>query len=91
MNLYKGKIRQTSESWTATLILALNLVKPAWEITYELILKIFTFSEEAKTGYFDTTHISKNNCRRFQFLIENRHSLQALSSCNLLVISMEKQ
>lgn len=44
MNRIKARLQQTSESWIATIILVLNLVKLAGEGTYTFISSIFTFS-----------------------------------------------
>jgi hypothetical protein len=44
MNRIKARLSQTSESWIATIILVLNLVKLAGEVPYSLALSIFTYS-----------------------------------------------
>jgi len=44
MNRVKARLQQTSESWIATIILVLNLVKMAGEVPYSLISNFFTFS-----------------------------------------------
>jgi len=43
LNRIKARLQQTSESWIATIILVLNLVKLAGEVPYSLLLSIFTF------------------------------------------------
>jgi transposase, IS5 family len=44
MNRIKARLQQTSESWIATIILVLNLVKLTGQVPYCLILNAFTFS-----------------------------------------------
>ena len=43
LNRIKARLQQTSESWIASIILVLNLVKLAGEVPYSLLLSIFTF------------------------------------------------
>lgn len=71
MNRIKARLRQTSESWIATIILVLNLVKLAGEIPYAVILQIFAFSAEVKPVCFAINPISKNSCWKYQFLMGN--------------------
>jgi transposase, IS5 family len=47
MNRIKARLAQTSQSWIATIVMVLNLVKLAGEVPYFYMLKILTFS--AKT------------------------------------------
>lgn len=44
MNRIKARLAQTSQSWIATIIMVLNLVKLAGEVPYCLMLKTFTYS-----------------------------------------------
>lgn len=44
LNRIKARLQQTSESWIATIILVLNLVKLAGSIPYTLISAMFNFS-----------------------------------------------
>jgi hypothetical protein len=44
MNRIKARLSQTSESWIATIVLVLNLVKLAGEIPFALISKFLTYS-----------------------------------------------
>lgn len=44
MNRIKARLQQTSESWIATIILVLNLVKLTGHVPYWLITSIFTYS-----------------------------------------------
>lgn len=44
MNRIKARLQQTSESWIATIILVLNLIKLIGESTYYLILSMITYS-----------------------------------------------
>ena len=44
MNRIKARLQQTSQSWIATIILVLNLVKLAGEASFALLLKHLTFS-----------------------------------------------
>lgn len=44
MNRIKARLAQTSQSWIATIIMVLNLVKLAGEVPYCLLLKILTLS-----------------------------------------------
>jgi hypothetical protein len=50
MNRIKARLQQTSESWIATIILVLNLVKLTGQVPYWIISFIFTYSAQyAKT------------------------------------------
>jgi hypothetical protein len=53
MNRIKARLQQTSESWIATIILVLNLVKLAGEVPLYVTLKIFTFSAKGLSEYFN--------------------------------------
>ena len=44
MNRIKARLQQTSESWIATIILVLNLVKLAGEVPLCIIMRSITFS-----------------------------------------------
>jgi len=44
MNRIKARLSQTSESWIATIVLVLNLVKLAGEVPFALIPKFLTYS-----------------------------------------------
>lgn len=44
MNRIKARLAQTSQSWIATIVMVLNLVKMAGEVPYCLLLKTFTYS-----------------------------------------------
>ena len=44
MNRIKARLQQTSESWIASIILVLNLVKLAGQVPYAIILENLTFS-----------------------------------------------
>ena len=46
MNRIKARLQQTSESWIATIILVLNLVKLTGQVTYLIISSIFTCSAQ---------------------------------------------
>ena len=53
MNRIKARLQQTSESWIATIILVLNLVKLAGEVPLYMVMKIFTFSAKVLSEYFN--------------------------------------
>ena len=44
MNRIKARLQQTSESWIATIILVLNLVKLTGQVPYWIIAAVFTYS-----------------------------------------------
>jgi len=44
MNRIKARLKNTSESWIATIILVLNLVKLAGQVPYYMILRVMTYS-----------------------------------------------
>jgi len=44
LNRIKARLQQTSESWIATIVLVLNLVKLAGQVPYWLIVRLLTFS-----------------------------------------------
>jgi IS5 family transposase len=44
MDRIKARLQQTSESWIATIIMVLNLVKLTGQVPYWIISKVFTFS-----------------------------------------------
>jgi hypothetical protein len=44
MNRIRARLAQTSQSWIATIVMVLNLVKLAGEVPYCLMLKSFTYS-----------------------------------------------
>lgn len=44
MNRIKARLQQTSESWIATIVLVLNLVKLAGQVPFCLLQKLFTYS-----------------------------------------------
>lgn len=44
MNRIKARLQQTSESWIATIVMVLNLVKLAGEVPYFLIVQMLSFS-----------------------------------------------
>jgi hypothetical protein len=44
LNRIKARLQQTSESWIATIVLVLNLVKLAGEVPYYLIVRLLTYS-----------------------------------------------
>ena len=44
MNRIKARLQQTSESWIATIIMVLNLVKLTGQVPYCLAMKILTYS-----------------------------------------------
>lgn len=46
MNRIKARLQQTSESWIATIILVLNLVKLAGEVPLTLLSRMLTFSAQ---------------------------------------------
>ena len=47
MNRIKARLQQTSESWIATIIMVLNLVKLTGQVPFCLIQSLFTYSAEA--------------------------------------------
>ena len=49
MNRIKARLQQTSESWIATIILVLNLVKLTWQVPHWAIRTIWTYS----AGWFE--------------------------------------
>lgn len=51
MNRIKARLQQTSQSWIATIIMVLNLVKLAGEAPYAQILRNFTFSARLLTEF----------------------------------------
>jgi len=71
MNRIKARLRQTSESWIATIILVLNLVKLAGEIPYAVIHQIFAFSAKVKPVCFEINPISKNSYWKYRSLVVN--------------------
>lgn len=44
MNRIKARLQQTSESWVATIVMVLNLVKLTGQVLYCLLLRSFTYS-----------------------------------------------
>lgn len=44
MNLIKARLKSTSESWIATIVLVLNLVKLTKSVLYSLLRRIMTYS-----------------------------------------------
>jgi len=44
MNRIKARLQQTSESWIASIVMVLNLVKLTGQVLYCLIMSIFTYS-----------------------------------------------
>lgn len=46
MNRIKARLQKTSESWIASIILVVNLVKLAGEVPRALILALLTFSAQ---------------------------------------------
>ena len=57
MNRIKARLQQTSESWIATIILVLNLVKLAGLSAYYQILTMFTYSVKVTTKIFNAIHL----------------------------------
>jgi len=49
MNRIKARLQQTSQSWIATIVLVLNLVKLAGRVPVSLIADMITYSA---TGFF---------------------------------------
>ena len=48
LNRIKARLQQTSESWIATIVLVLNLVKLAGEVPYCLIVRMLTYSANSR-------------------------------------------
>jgi len=46
MNRIRARLPNTSESWIATIILVLNLVKLAGEVSFVSIFRVLTFSAQ---------------------------------------------
>lgn len=67
MNRIKARLQQTSESWIATIILVLNLVKLAGEVPFALILRL-TFSAEEMLKKLVRHLKNLNNCQKYQYL-----------------------
>ena len=44
LNRVKARLQQTSQSWIATIVLVLNLVKLAGQVPFSLIAHMFSFS-----------------------------------------------
>lgn len=68
MNRIKARLQQTSESWIATIILVLNLVKLAGEAPLSLIFRILTYSAKEKTRFLRIITNTNLVCWEFQNL-----------------------
>ena len=66
MNRIKARLQQTSESWIATIIVVLNLVKMAGEVPYVIILKALTFSAPRVRILIDDFLLIIFDCRKYQ-------------------------
>jgi transposase, IS5 family len=53
MNRIKARLQQTSESWIATIIMVLNLVKLTGQVLYCVIQSIFTYSARYSKRIYD--------------------------------------
>jgi len=58
LNRVKARLQQTSQSWIATIVLVLNLVKLAGQVPFSLIVHIFSFS--TKNAYEIVSRIRNN-------------------------------
>lgn len=67
MNRIRARLQQTSESWIATIILVLNLVKLAGEVPLALILKL-TFSAEEMLKKLVRHLKNLTGCQKYQYL-----------------------
>jgi len=73
MNRIKARLAQTSQSWIATIVMVLNLVKLAREIPYCLILDMLTFSAKYFTLVIDSIPIFvENNFSQYRNIVSKR-------------------
>lgn len=54
MNLIKARLKSTSESWIATIVLVLNLVKLTKSVLYSLLCKLHTYSARQRKQIFSS-------------------------------------
>jgi transposase, IS5 family len=68
MNRIKARLQQTSESWIATIILVLNLVKMAGEVSIVLLSRMLTFSAKDMSEFIVVIRIKLIGHWKFQLV-----------------------
>jgi hypothetical protein len=66
MNRIKARLQDTSESWIASIVLVLNLIKLIGRASLCLLLKLY-----------EHLFISKNQHRQPQFILDGVHDLNS--------------